>query len=443
MAILFIDDDETGRTVAGFNLRKAGYEVDEASDGIEGLRLFDPERHEVVVTDLKMPGIDGMTVLATIGKSAPDVPVVVITAFGNVDRAVKAMRAGAWDFISKPFSRDQLELTVQRACEASRLRHQNRRLVAEQVERSIVAVSKTMRSVLELVDRVAPTDASVLVTGESGVGKELIARRVHGRSRRAAGPFVAISCAAIPAELLESELFGHTKGAFTGAGRPREGRFRKASGGTLFLDEIGEMPAELQVKLLRVLQEGEVDIVGSDAPVKVDVRLVAATNQDIEDLVDEGKFREDLFYRLNVIRIDVPSLRDRPDDIGRLVEVFVAEFAGGRELAIPKDVLTELRGRKWGGNVRELRNVCERLAILAPGGEIRSEDLPAVRPMKRDDDWLARLPEGLSLFDVEREVIAGVLRRHDGNVSAAARALKVPRHILAYRIEKHGIDTAS
>ncbi len=442
MAILFIDDDDTGRAVAGFNLRKAGFEVDEAPDGLAGLAAFDAERHTVVVTDLKMPGADGMTVLATLQKKAPDVPVVVITAFGSVDRAVDAMRAGAWDFVEKPFSRDQLELTLRRASEASRLRRANRELVAQKVERPVVAESVGMRAVLDLADRVAPTEAVVLVTGESGVGKELVARRIHGRSGRAAGPFVAVNCAAIPRDLLESELFGHKKGSFTGASGAREGRFRKARGGTLFLDEVGEIPAEVQVKLLRVLQERVVDVVGSDEPVPVDCRIVAATNQDLEAMVEQGTFREDLFYRLNVIRIVVPPLRERIEDIAPLATAFLEEFGAGRSLHVPETLLHTLRQRRWRGNVRELRNTCERLAILAPAGAVREEDLPPERPWQGTTGWVSKIPDGVGLFDLEREVIVHTLQRLHGNVSAAARALRVPRHILAYRIEKHGIDPA-
>ena len=441
MAILFIDDDETGRAVAGFNLRKAGIEVDEATDGIEGLATFDPERHEVVVTDLKMPNADGMTVLATLQKKAPEVPVVVITAFGTIDKAVEAMRAGAWDFVEKPFSRDRLELTLRRALETSRLRRAHRSLVAERVERPIVAESAGMKQVVALTDRVANSDVSVLVTGESGVGKELIARRLHARSPRAAEPFVAVSCAAIPQSLLASELFGHSKGAFTGASRARQGRFRAASGGTLFLDEVGELPFDVQGSLLRVLQEGVVDVVGDDTPVAVDVRLVAATNRDLDQAVANGTFREDLYYRLNVIQLVVPPLRDRLDDLPPLVRAFIQELSDGRELEVPDDVVSALLQRRWPGNVRQLRNVCERLALLTPTDRVRTQDLPQARPHQAGS-WLDHLPDELGLFDLERQVIVHTLQRLHGNVSGAARSLGVPRHILAYRIEKHGIDLA-
>ena len=434
--VLLLDDDETARRVAVHNLRRVGLEVDDAADGAAGLLAFDPARHGVVVTDLKMPEVDGMAVLATVQRQSPDTPVVVVTAFGDVDTAVGAMRAGAWDFVEKPFSRDRLELTVRRALEAGRLRQDLRRLKA-QTQPEPVAASPAMRQVLALAERVAGSSASVLISGESGVGKEVVARRIHATSPRAGGPFVAVNCGAIPAELMESELFGHTRGAFSGAVQARQGRFRSADGGTLFLDEVGELPAALQTRLLRVLQEGLVDVVGADQPVRVDVRVLAATNRDVERLVADGTLREDLYYRLNVLRLHVPPLRERPEDIEALVRHFLEGAA--RDLALPAAVLRALQARPWRGNVRELRNVCERLALLAPAESVRLEGLPTERIPASDSRWLDSIPAGLSLVDVERAVIEHTLRRHRGNVSGAARALGVPRHVLAYRIEKFGI----
>ncbi|MBI5343704.1 MAG: sigma-54-dependent Fis family transcriptional regulator, partial [Deltaproteobacteria bacterium] len=334
--ILFIDDDRAGREVALFNLRKAGYEVTAASDGQEGLAVFSTEKFDLVVTDVKMPGISGIEVLKKIHAQAPDVPVLVITAFGNVETAVEAMKEGAYDFIGKPFHRDQLLLSVGKAFERRRLAAEVRdlRIRASGVAREIVSVSAAMRRVLEIADRVAGTDATVLITGESGTGKEAVARRVHVKSARAEGPFVPVNCAAIPGELLESELFGHARGAFTGAVRDRAGRFRQAEGGTLFLDEIAEIPLPLQAKLLRALQERTVDVVGGDRPVPVDVRIVAATNRDLPERIREGAFREDLYYRLNVVEVRVPPLRERPEDIPPLVDYFMKELGGGRELSV-------------------------------------------------------------------------------------------------------------
>ncbi len=434
MALLLVDDDPTGRRVAIYNLTRAGFEVDEAGDGEEALTRFDPERHLVVITDLKMPRMDGMALLAALRARAPAVPVIVITAFGAVDTAVSAMQAGAWDFVEKPFSRDRLELTVRRAVETATLRRDVRRLGG--VERPIVARSAGMVAALALADRVAPSEATVLITGESGVGKELVARRIHARSARGAGPFVAINCAAIPETLLESELFGHTRGAFSGADRAREGRVRQAQGGTLFLDEVADLPQPLQAKLLRLLQEREIDVVGADRPVSADVRVLAATNADLRAAVGQGRFRQDLFFRLAVIELEVPPLRERLDDIEPLARAFLTE--AGRTLELPDEVVDALRRRTWPGNVRELKNAVERLAILAPGDRVRAGDLPEAGPSV-SGAWLDAIPESLSLIDVEREVVRHALTRAGWNVSEAARRLGVPRHVLVYRIEKYGL----
>ncbi len=448
--ILFIDDDRAGREVALFNLRKAGYGVEVASDGAEGVAAFSPEKFDLVITDLKMPGISGIEVLRQIRKTSPDIPVLVITAFGNVETAVEAMKEGANDFIGKPFHRDQLLLAVEKALERQRLAAEVRdlRIRASGVEREIVSVSSVMKRVLAMADRVAGTDATVLITGESGTGKEAVARRIHVRSLRAQGPFVAVNCAAIPAELLESELFGHTRGAFTGAVRDRLGRFRMAGGGTLFLDEIGEMPMPLQAKLLRVLQEKVVDEVGGDKPFPVDVRILVATNRDLLERIRDGTFREDLYYRLNVVEIRVPPLRDRVEDIPPLAEHFLKEISPDRRISVPQRVMEELSARPWPGNVRELKNACERMAILCRGEEVSVEDLPPLPAVQRSgepagegfaDDYPPLPPGGLSLVDLEKKVIERALRLKGGNITQAAVYLNVPRHILVYRIEKYGI----
>jgi DNA-binding NtrC family response regulator len=446
--ILFIDDDAAGREVALFNLRKAGYEVTPAEDGAQGLSAFAASPFDLVITDLKMPGVPGMEVLRKIHAGSPDVPVLVITAFGNVETAVAAMKEGAYDFIGKPFHRDQLLLAVEKALDRRRLATEVRdlRIRATGVGRDVVSVSAAMRRLLEVADRVAATEATVLITGESGTGKEVLARRIHVRSPRAEGPFVAVNCAAIPSELLESELFGHARGAFTGAVRDRAGRFLQASGGTLFLDEVGEIPTGLQGKLLRAVQERVVDAVGADAPVPVDVRILAATNRDLRARIRDGSFREDLYYRLNVVELAVPPLRERPDDIPPLVERFVSEFAAGREIAVPDAVVAELSGRPWPGNVRELRNACERMVILCRGDEVSLDDLPpapggpdAGGPEDASAPFPALPPGGLSLVDLEKRVIERALRMKGGNITQAAQFLRVPRHILVYRIEKYGL----
>ena len=448
--ILFIDDDKAGREVALFNLRRSGFKVTAASDGQEGISLFSPEMFDVVITDVKMPGLSGIEVLQRIKKQSPEIPVLVITAFGNVETAVEAMKHGAYDFIGKPFQRDQLLLSVERALERRHLATEVRelRIRASGVEREIIGASSAMNRLLEIADRVSRTDAGILITGESGTGKEVIARRIHIHSHRAEGPFVAVNCAAIPGELLESELFGHARGAFTGAVKDRLGRFRQAQGGTLFLDEIGEIPLPLQAKLLRALQEKVVDAVGGDAPISVDVRIVAATNKDLQSRIRAGSFREDLYYRLNVVEVHVPPLRERPEDIPELVLHFVEELAEGRDLTVPPRIMEELKHRIWPGNVRELKNACERMVILCDGNEVSLEDLPAPSdrfrpekaPLPGDMGDLPSLPPGgLSLLDLEKKVIESALRIKNGNMTQAAAFLRIPRHVLIYRLEKYGI----
>ncbi len=448
--ILFVEDDASGRELGLYNLRKAGYEADGAETGEQALQLFSPERYSLVITDLKMPGMSGMDLLAALKQQAPDLPVLVITAYGSVDVAVEAMKRGAYDFIGKPFNREHLLMSVERALEHRALDeevHELRRK-ARGVERELVVESEAMSRVLDIADRVAKSDASVLITGETGTGKELVARRVHARSTRADRPFVAINCAAVPAELLESELFGHEKGAFTGATRARPGRFRQADTGTLFLDEIGELPMPLQGKLLRVLQEHVVDVVGGDTPIKVDVRVIAATNQDLTGRAREGAFREDLLYRLNVVEIRVPPLAERSEEIEPLVRHFIARLAGDRDLAIPDELLAELRSRAWPGNVRQLENACERLVILCRGDMLSVDDLPPREPGSGGppvsgpdvlESWPPLPESGLDLVDLEKSVIKRVLELKKGNVTQAAVYLGVPRHILAYRMAKYGI----
>jgi DNA-binding NtrC family response regulator len=442
--VLLIEDDPSGREVARYNLVKEGYEVTVADDGEAGIERFDAARHALVITDVKMPGVSGMDVLQAVKETAPNTPVIVVTAFGNVQLAVEAMKAGAEDFIGKPFNRDQLLLAVRRALDARGLREEVRALRrrVKGTERPIVSRSQAMTRLLDVVDRVAVSEATVLITGESGTGKELIARRLHARSARADGPFVAVNAAAIPDQLLESELFGHERGAFTGADRAREGRFRQARGGTIFLDEIAEIPLALQAKLLRVLQERVVDVVGGERPVPVDVRVVAATNRDLQAEVAAGRFREDLFYRLNVVEVSIPPLRERPEDIEPLARHFVTQIAGGRDLACPRPLIDELRARSWPGNVRELENACERAVVLCAGDTLSLEDLPrrASTPDPAGTEVWPELPlDGLSLIDLEKRVIERVLRMQSGNVSKSARYLGIPRHVLIYRMEKYGV----
>jgi len=445
--ILFIDDDAGGRQMAAYNLRKAGHEVDEAGDAQQGLATFGADIHDLVITDVRMPGMSGIELTQKLHTQAPQTPVLVITAFGNVETAVEAMKAGAYDFVLKPFSRDQLQLVVERALQHRQLTLENQELRRQVrgIERPMAHRSAIMQETIAMIDRVAPSEASVLVTGESGTGKELVARRVHGRSGRADEAFVAVNCAGIPAELIEAELFGHEKGAFTGAARARPGRFRQADKGSIFLDEIGELPASSQSKLLRVLQESVVDVLGADEPITIDVRIIAATNKDLRAEVEAGRFREDLFFRLNVVEIRVPPLRARPEDIPDLAKTFVTEFSNGEQTELPEEIVLALTRRRWVGNVRELRNACERMVILSPPGELSLSALPpenadgASEPAWAAGQWLRLPPEGVSLLDLEKAVIEQALAHTGGNISQAARYLRIPRHILVYRIEKYGI----
>lgn len=463
-SVLLIEDDESARQVALFNLKKGGFRTYEAANGEDGLAVFDPEVHDVVITDIRMPGISGMEVLQEIKRRSERTPVIVVTAYADVDLAVEAMKAGAHHLIQKPFNRDHLILTLRRALEAEELRAEAQRLrrQASPIHRPILYQSKVMEEVLSMVDKVAPTEASVLLRGESGTGKELLARRIHLQSKRSEKPFVAVNCAAVPPQLLESELFGHAKGAFTGAGKERMGKFRQAHGGTLFLDEIGDLPLELGGKLLRVLQEGQVDVLGRDGPETVDVRVVAATNQDLEKKIQQGSFRSDLYYRLNVVEIRVPPLRERRDDIEVLLHHFVKTKGQGRELFIPTEVLQTLQSRRWTGNVRELANVCERLVILSDGDRLDPAFLPPEKELQEGppsttetphdstadqapgglhkESWPPLPKEGLSLVDLEKEVIRRALELKEWNVSQTAEYLRVPRHILTYRMSKYGIE---
>jgi two-component system NtrC family response regulator len=415
------------------------------------LRLFDEVSPALVITDMKMPGMDGMQVLKAIKERSAETLVIMITAFGTVDIAVEAMKAGAYDYITKPFNRDELRMTVAKALQFSGLTVENKRLKSELADRadfrSMVGSSAAMEKIFQIVAKVADTEASVMITGESGTGKELVARSIHAGSGRRNGPFVAINCAAIPRDLLESELFGHVKGAFTGAIKDKTGKFQLADGGTLFLDEVAELPLELQPKLLRALQERVIVPVGGTKEQKLDVRVVTATNLDIEKAIADSVFREDLYYRLAVIPIHLPPLRQRRDDITLLLRHFcIKHNAAG--VNFDKQTLTLLTGYAWPGNVRELENLVERLLIMRNSDVITSGDLPD--KIRLGDINLSsssvpgnviNLPdEGYSLEQLEREVVVVALERNQWNQAAAARFLRIPRHTLIYRMEKYAIS---
>ncbi len=443
-AVLLIDDDPSLRRVIEYTLEQGGYRVLAAASGEEGLDLFEREHPEVVITDIQMPGLSGYDVLARVKADCPEAVVIVITAHGTVEKAVEAMKKGAFDYLTKPFSRDELRITVDRGLAFLGLRAENERLRRELNDRTdfshVVGVSDAMQQVFETVRRVAASEATVLLEGESGTGKELIARAIHHGSERRAGPFVAINCAAIPAELLESELFGHLKGAFTGAVKDRVGKFARAEGGTLFLDEIGELAPEIQPKLLRALQEREIEPVGGTTR-KIDVRVVAATNRDLDAAMAAGTFREDLYYRLAVVTVRLPSLRERREDIPLLIRHFSGR-QGAPEVEFSPTAMTAMSSYDWPGNVRELENAVEQALILHRGPQVETEDLPRkVRSgLRAAPGGILNLPEeGYSLEQLEREAIGEALRRCAGNQTRAAAFLRIPRHILVYRMEKFGL----
>jgi len=506
--ILLVDDDQNLREVVAYILGEAGHEVVLAGGGEEGLQHFTANRPDLVLTDVRMPGLDGIELLRRIraaedsdtasgdgggkkgqGASAPtaasagETPVIVLTAHGTVEQAVEAMKLGAFTYLLKPFNRDELTLTVEQALRAGALAADNcnlRRLLRQKAEQpALIYRSGAMTRLMEQVRHAAPSDASVLLTGESGTGKELIARACHDLSRRWDRPFVAVNCGALPDQLMESEMFGHAKGAFTGADRAAIGRIGSADGGTLFLDEIAELPLTLQPKLLRVLETKQVDPVGGPAAVAVDFRLVCATNRNLEQAVQDGRFREDLFYRIAILHLHLSPLRDRRDDIAPLWQHFT-RLHGGPEVTTDPALLRTLVARPWRGNVRELRNLNQRLVLMRTSDRLTQTDLTAAEtsagqlgkpaaaglgtgPGRQPGDDDARsdpglptphastetVPDGLplvplpdsgfSLMELEAEIIRRALDRHGGNKSRTAAYLGVPRHVLVYRIEKYGI----
>ncbi|GAB7027368.1 sigma-54-dependent transcriptional regulator [Geotalea toluenoxydans] len=442
--ILVIDDDNSLRRVLEYNLKEEGYEVQAASSGEEGLFLFGQSQPDLVITDMKMSGMDGLMVLKSIKERSPETLVIIITAFGTVNIAVEAMKAGAYDYITKPFNRDELKLIVLKALQFNGLAEENKRLKSQLSDktdfRTIIGNSKEMEKVFDVIRKVADTEAAILITGESGTGKELVARSIHANSSRREAPFIAINCAAIPRDLLESELFGHVKGAFTGALRDKTGKFQLADGGTLFLDEVGELPLELQPKLLRALQEKEIEPVGGTKVQKIDVRVVSATNVNIDKAIANGSFREDLYYRLAVIPVHLPSLRERRKDIPLLIKYFCGKH-GSENVTLENSALEALVMHSWPGNVRELENTIERLLIMRNGDMISVDDLPdKLREKRAQGTAVIKLPdEGYPLEQLEREVVVAALERSSWNQTAAARFLRIPRHTLIYRIEKYGI----
>jgi DNA-binding NtrC family response regulator len=446
--ILLVDDDRNLLRVMTYHIAEAGFEVIPAASPDEALARLDEESPDLVITDLRMPRMDGLELLARIRTRHADLPVIVLTAFGTIDKAVEAVKQGASDFLAKPVEKAQIQHAVAKALKMADLMEENRRLaraVKEKFEfKGIVGSAKKFREVLGMAAQLAAVDTTVLIQGESGTGKELLARAIHFNSARHNRPFVVVNCGAIPRELMESELFGYRKGAFTGALSDKKGKFEVANTGTLFFDEIGELPAEMQVKLLRVLQQGEVDVVGDPHPRSMDVRILAATNRDLREMMGEGRFREDLFYRLSVAPLHVPPLRERREDIPLLLHHTLERLTRklGKKVTLDEEAIEVLQEYSWPGNVRELENIVERLVVFSRTKQIGPADLPSQirHPAAAIGRVRLQLPdEGFSLEDLERDILLAALRRHDWNQSQAARYLGITRNTLVYRMRKFNL----
>jgi DNA-binding NtrC family response regulator len=435
--VLVVDDDLKMRTLVARVLSREGYAVRGAETGQDALDLLDAWSPDLMLCDIRMPGMDGMELLGRVRQMRPELPVVVMTGFGSVETAVEAMRAGAFDYFSKPFDLDELLIVVRKAAEHLQLRRELADL-RRQVPRAggFVGKSKAIQNVLDWIARAAPSDSTVVIYGKSGTGKELVARAIHRESKRSGGPFVPVNCAAIPETLIESELFGHARGSFTGAVREHPGLFVEAAGGTLFLDEIGELPLAMQAKLLRALQDGEIRPVGKSESIKVNTRVVAATNRDLEADVKAGRFRDDLYYRLSVIPIYLPALNERPEDIPLLAVHFLERFAsGGVPKRLTKEVLHALERYDWPGNVRELENIMERACALVAGPEIGLEDLPE-KLQSSPLPAVRELPLA-TLADTEYRLIVSTLRHFQGHLGKSADALGIHRRTLSRKLREY------
>lgn len=452
--ILIVDDELSIREVLEILLTRDGYKVSTASGGHEALKMLTDSSYDLVITDIMMPGMTGLELLKAIKEVSPDTLVMTITAHASTETAVEAMKMGAYDYISKPFNKDEIKLRIKDALEKKRLETENILLKKELRERhtfgSILGNSPEMLKVYDLIEKIGPTKTNVLIEGESGTGKELVAKAIHFQSPRKEKPFVAITCGAIPDGLMESELFGHMKGSFTGAISNKTGLFEMADGGTVFLDEIGELPLPIQVKLLRVIQERTFRRVGGTEDVTVDVRVISATNRTLEDEVKKGNFREDLYYRLNVLRIKMPSLRERLSDIPLLARHFLEKYArehGKTVTGITQDAMRLLEGYDYPGNVRELENIIERGVALEQGSHLSAGSLPeCVLEGKKGDDRLIDIPSsGLDLDEAlgefEKKLLVKALERTGGVKKRAAKLLKISFRSIRYRLEKYGLST--
>ncbi len=447
--ILFVDDDESLREVTHYHLNGAGYHVLTAKDGLQGLELFNKHKPDVVISDIVMPEMDGIQFLNKIKAISEETMFIMVTAHGSIESAVEAMKIGACDYIEKPFASEALKISIEKALRVAQLEKENRYLrhVAQEKFRfeNIVGTSKKMQEVYRMASLIAPKESTVLLLGKSGTGKELLAKAIHFNSKARKGPFIPVNMGAIPESLVDSELFGHEKGSFTGAVSQRAGAFERANGGTLFLDEIAEMRLDHQVRLLRALQEREITRVGGEKTTQVNLRIIAATNRNLEQLVKEGKFREDLYYRLCVVPITLPPLRDRKDDIPLLLDHFLGKFckeSGTGLLKIDDDVVRLLMAYHWPGNIRELENTMERCIAIAVSDSITPECLPEKfrRTGSITENLILNLPEeGVVLEDMEKEVIKAALVKNNYNQSVTARFLGITRNTLIYRMDKYGL----
>ncbi len=438
--LLVVDDDDGHRNTLRTLLGSWGYGIDVAADGRSAVEAAKAQPFDLILMDLRMPDMNGIEAMQAILSYNPAIPVVIMTAYSDVETAVAALKAGAYDYLTKPLDFDELKLTLGRALDHASLRQENTSLKKTLAghDSPILGKSEATRRLLDMVDTIAPSEATVLVTGESGTGKELVARLLHQKSGRAAGPFVTVNCAALSETLLESELFGHEKGAFTGADKAREGRFRSADGGSIFLDEIGEMPLPMQAKLLRAIQEREIQRVGGDRPITVDVRIIAATNRDLGAEVEAGRFRQDLFYRLNVVSLHLPSLRERAGDVPVLADHFLRLFAdknGKRVKGFTPGAMDRLLRHDWPGNVRELENTVERAVVLLIGDYVSERELPpALLPPVSGDSQPAREWGEMTLDEIERAAVREMLQTTGGNKSEAARRLGITRKTLLAKL---------
>ncbi|NKF22825.1 sigma-54-dependent transcriptional regulator [Solimonas marina] len=447
--VLIVDDEASMRRVLEIMLSRMNYRTWSAADGSEAFRLLQEQSFDLVVTDLRMPGMDGIELLRKLREAGLSLPVIMMTAHGSIESAIEAMRLGACDYLLRPFDVETLELAMRRVFAQSDLLRRNAFLAEQSGDSGFVGGSEVSRKVRQQVAQVAPTQATVLITGETGTGKEVVARAIHRASTRRDALFVPINCAAIPADILESELFGHEKGAFTGALRDRVGKFELADGGTIFLDEVTEMPAPLQAKLLRVLQEGTVERVGSNRTLELDLRVIAATNRRPVDAIRAQRLREDLYYRLNVFAIDLPPLRERRDDIEALAQHFVADIAGAaRAVPITPPALAHLRAYDWPGNVRELRNLIERALVLSGGGALDAVHFPiegggpaAPAPTVIDDMQRVDLNLDQAVGEIESRYIREALRRCGNNKTRAAALLNVSERTIWNKLKRYGIDS--